>query len=169
MFRQVLRRSCTTYPQHLPVLLVRPNSNRFPVGLHQDTDDLGIPLRPTWSVDELLSSYQKPTITPSTLKHIHDLSALIPPEEGTEAHAKLTSEMENLVKLVEAVKVVNVYDAENSDQIPDGRIWAEDVGVELSESASEEGGSEIGGRALLCHAPRTSPKGLYLVESDRSK
>jgi len=168
MLLQVLLRARRVRFQDLPVILARPNSNHSRATLRQEeTDSLGIPVRPTWSVDELLSSYPKPTITPSTLKHLHDLSALIPPDEGTDAHAKLTSEMENLVKLVEAVKLVEVDDLDNSDQIPDGRIWAEGVSVEHSKGDLEEG--EIGGRALLRHASRTSPNGLYLVESDRSK
>lgn len=135
-----------------------------------DTDSLGIPTRPTWSVDELLSSYPKPKITPATLKHLHELGALIPPEEGTEAHAKITSEMENLVKLVEAVKLVHVESySEDSHIIPDGRIWAEGVGIELSEDLSEEGDDGSSGRALLQHAHKISPKGMYLVDADKSK
>lgn len=134
-----------------------------------ETDSLGIPIRPTWSVEELLSSYQKPTITPATLKRLHELSALIPPEEGTEAHATLTSEMENLVKLVEAVKLVEVTTSDDLHRIPDGRIWAEGVGIELSEDTSEESDDEVTGRALLRHAHRISPRGMYLVDADKLK
>ena len=86
----------------------RPNSNNAALKPTVETDSHAIPTRPTWSVNELLSSYPKPQISPATLKHLHELSALIPPEEGTPEHAKLTAEMENLVKLVEAVKLVDV-------------------------------------------------------------
>jgi Asp-tRNA(Asn)/Glu-tRNA(Gln) amidotransferase C subunit len=128
---------------------------------------VGVPVHPTWSVDKLLSTYSKPVITPSTLKHLHELSALIPPDEGTEAHARLTSEMENLVKLVEAVKLVNVDT--DSHVIPDGRIWAEGAGIDLSEDIVEGVEDEINGRELLRYAQRTSSEGLYLVDSDRPK
>jgi hypothetical protein len=134
-----------------------------------ETDSLGIPVRPTWSVNELLASYPKPEITTSTMAHIHELSALIPPVVGTDAHAKLTSEMENLVKLVEAVKLVDTRTVDDSHPIPDGRIWAEGVGIELSEDVSEHPNDEVGGRALLQHASRTSPNGFYVVDTDRSK
>ncbi|KAH9999361.1 hypothetical protein BJV77DRAFT_1064268 [Russula vinacea] len=72
-----------------------------------ETDDCAIPLKPTWSVDELLSSYPRPTISSSALRRLHVLSALIPPEEGTSAHSRLTRELEDLVKLVESVRLFN--------------------------------------------------------------
>jgi hypothetical protein len=61
-----------------------------------EPDENGIPIRPTWSVNELLSSYPKPTISPATLKHLYALGALIPPEEGSPEHTKLTEEIEDL-------------------------------------------------------------------------
>ncbi|KIP09190.1 hypothetical protein PHLGIDRAFT_87036 [Phlebiopsis gigantea 11061_1 CR5-6] len=125
------------------------------------TDSCGIPLEPTWSVNKLISSYSKPTIAPLTLKKLHDLSALIPPEEGTPQHAQLTEELSNLVKLVEAVKAVDV--GQPDERIPDGRIWAEGTGVQL-----ERGAATKGGRDLLRHAARTED-GFYVVDADRSR
>lgn len=133
-----------------------------------DTDSCGIPLRPTWSVNELLSSYPKPTISPARLKRLHELSALVPPQEGTPEHAKLTSEMENLVKLVEAVKTVTMED--ETPGVPDGRIWDARNGIALEHDATEGGGDggSVHGQALLSYAARTED-GLYVVDADRTR
>ncbi|KAI0676995.1 hypothetical protein C8Q78DRAFT_1073742 [Trametes maxima] len=134
-----------------------------------DVDASGIPLKPTWSVNKLLSSYPRPTITPATLKRLHELSALIPPEEGTPEHVRLTREIEDLVKLVEAVKLVDVSSVAGQGEhtVPDGRIWAEGEGINLeSEPSTSEGDSQdTSGSALLTHASRTMD-GLYVDYSD---
>jgi len=168
MSLQYLRRWHSPRFQSFRVLMAPPAYTGFRLQSSKaETDSLGIPTHPTWSVDKLLSSYAKPVIAPSTLKHLHDLSALIPPDEGTEEHVRLTSEMENLVKLVEAVKFIEV----NTDphEIPDGRIWAEGVGIDLSENAVGDEKDDISGRELLRYAQRTSPDGLYVVDSDKSR
>jgi len=134
-----------------------------------ETDEYGIPIRPTWSVNELLSSYPKPTISPATLKHLHTLSALIPPEEGSPEHAKLTDEMQDLVKLVEAVKLVNTDSVDDGNGIPDGRIWAEGAGIDLDAEPVLADENEVQGRGLLKYAKNVTPEGLYLIDSDRSK
>ncbi|KAF9782603.1 hypothetical protein BJ322DRAFT_162538 [Thelephora terrestris] len=134
-----------------------------------ETDEDGIPIRPTWSVNELLSSYPKPTISPAKLKHLHTLSALIPPEEGSPEHAKLTEEMQDLVKLVEAVKLVNTDSVDDGNGIPDGRIWAEGTGIDLDAEPIPVDENEVRGRDLLKYSKNVSPEGLYLIDSDRSK
>jgi hypothetical protein len=134
-----------------------------------ETDEVGIPIRPTWSVNELLSSYPKPTISPATLKHLHTLSALIPPEEGSPEHAKLTEEMEDLIKLVEAVKLVDTDSVGDENGVPDGRIWAEGTGIDLDAEPIPAMENEVQGRDLLKYAKNVSPEGLYLIDSDRSK
>ncbi|EKM59444.1 uncharacterized protein PHACADRAFT_249940 [Phanerochaete carnosa HHB-10118-sp] len=132
-----------------------------------EVDECGIPRGPTWSVNELLSSYPKPTITPATLKKLHNLSALIPPGENTSEHAKLTAEVESLVKLVEAVKLVDFgqHEVSQAGDIPDGRIWAEGTGIRLER---DEVSQELHGRDLLRNASRTED-GLYVVDIDRSR
>jgi hypothetical protein len=168
MLLQTLWRLHSPRFQSLRFLTTPSTSTYFRLQSSQiETDSLGIPLRPTWSVDKLLSSYTKPVITSCTLEHLHELSALIPPKEGTVEHAQLTSEMENLIKLVEAVKLVEVDN--DPHEIPDGRIWAEGVCIDLSEDRAGDAKDEISGRELLRYAQRTSPDGLYLVESDRSR
>lgn len=134
-----------------------------------ETDEDGIPIRPTWSVNELLSSYPRPTISPATLKHLHALSALIPPEQGSPEHAKLTEEMQDLVKLVEAVRLVDTEPISDGDGVPDGRIWAEGTGIDLDAEPIPADEGEVQGRGLLKYAKNVSPEGLYLIDSDRSK
>lgn len=133
------------------------------------TDAYGIPTRPTWSVNELLSSYPQPSIPPSTFEHLHKLSALVPPKEGTPEYKKLKKEMEDLVKLVEAVKLVDTSEVKDSEEVPDGRIWADGVGIELNAQPSTKEGDKMSrGRDLMKHAAKTS-NGMYIVESEKMK
>ena len=158
----------------IPTLSTRSHLPRRCLLRHKSTlaevDQTGIPLKPTWSVNELLSSYPRPTISPSTLKRLHELSALIPPSEGTPEHAKLTMEMEELVKLVEAVKLVDISGVSEEGSVPDGRIWASGEGVTLDAEAFAASGDATStqGRALLTHASRTMD-GLYVVEADKPR
>jgi Asp-tRNA(Asn)/Glu-tRNA(Gln) amidotransferase C subunit len=129
-----------------------------------ETDSCGIPLQSTWSVNDLLTSYPSPTISKNTFKHLHKLSALIPPEEGTPEYDTLKGELEDLVKLVEAVKLVEVEEQEIvSDR--DSRISADGTGIPLSDSEVEDQKS-VRGSALLRYATRTS-EGFYVVDTDR--
>ena len=156
----------------VPTRLERLNSSlssKPTLRMDVETDEVGIPIRPTWSVNELLSSYPKPTISPATLKHLHALSALIPPEEGSPEHAKLTEEMEDLIKLVEAVKLVDTDSVGDENGVPDGRIWAEGTGINLDAEPIPAMENEVEGRDLLKYAKNVSPEGLYLIDSDRSK
>jgi hypothetical protein len=76
--------------------------------------------------------------------------------------------MENLVKLVEAVKVVDVEKADTAsdEEVPDGRIWAEGTGINLAPQKTSK--DEVHGQDLLRYAARTED-GLYVVDSDRSR
>jgi hypothetical protein len=151
--------------------LSRTHSQSSKVSSKHQTDSFGLPLHPTWSVNDLLSSYPTPTITPSTLKRLHELSALIPPVDGTPEHDVLKGELENLVKLVEAVKLVNpgndLGKAGEEGQIPDGRVWAEGTGIQSVDVPATARG-EVTGSALLRFASRTSD-GLYVIDADRTK
>ncbi|KZT72709.1 hypothetical protein DAEQUDRAFT_705260 [Daedalea quercina L-15889] len=134
-------------------------------------DSCGIPTHPTWSVNELLSSYPQPSMSPSTLKRLHELSALIAPSDGTPEHENLTREMEGLVRLVEAVKLVDTRGLQSASDasIPDGRIWAEGQGIELEQcGTSEHHGTEVNGRALLRYSTRVRD-GLYIVDADKRR
>ena len=131
----------------------------YDVDTGKETDP-AMPRAPVWSVHSLLSSYPRPHVSDGLLKKLHDLSALIPPEGGTEAHEELKNELEEMMRLVEAVKLVdtnapryceppalsnsetNKYHGtletgakdNASSAIPDGRIWPEGVGMTLSSN-----------------------------------
>ncbi|KAJ7047651.1 hypothetical protein C8F04DRAFT_935929 [Mycena alexandri] len=122
-----------------------------------DTDSCGIPRRPTWSVNELLSSYPVPSLAPHTLKHLHDLSALIPPEENTPEYEKLKTGLEELIRLVEAVKVVDTEGVPVFGRADPGRP---------AEADTVDATAHEGGRSLLTHAARTH-NGFYVVDADK--
>ncbi|KAJ7667708.1 hypothetical protein DFH06DRAFT_1039661, partial [Mycena polygramma] len=122
-----------------------------------ETDTCGIPRRPTWSVNELLSSYPVPSLAPHTLKHLHDLSALLPPAEGTPEHGKLTAGLEGLIRLVEAVKMVNTDHVAAFERNDPGTLASEDNPASTIPH---------GGRSLLKHAARTRD-GFYIVDADK--
>ncbi|KAH8999314.1 hypothetical protein EDB92DRAFT_1940971 [Lactarius akahatsu] len=130
-----------------------------------ETDDCAIPLKPTWSVDDLLSSYPRPTISSPALDRLHVLSALIPPEEGTPEHAKLIRELEDLVKLVKSVRLFNVPTP--THVVADARVWAENTGIDLQDVPSRTHDREaLDSAELLSRASRTE-NGLYVMHSDR--
>lgn len=80
--------------------------------------------------------------------------------------------MEDLVKLVEAVKLVDLSDdtGEGSAEglIPDGRVWAEGTGIQPTDLPPAEADGKVTGTALLRFSSRTSD-GLYVVDADRTK
>ncbi|KAF7353046.1 hypothetical protein MVEN_01272300 [Mycena venus] len=123
-----------------------------------ETDPCGIPRRPTWSVNELLSSYPAPSLAPETLKHLHDLSALVPPEQGTPEHGKLKAELEELIRLVEAVKMIDTEGVSTFER--------EDSGKQAAEINTMNDSPPRGGRSLLKHAERTRD-GFYIVDADK--
>jgi len=59
----------------------------------------------SWSVRQLLASYPTPSLSAEKLARMHVLSGLEMPDEGSEEYAKIKAEMENLVRLVEAVRL----------------------------------------------------------------
>ena len=133
-------------------------------GSTTETDECGIPIQPTWSVNELLTSYSTPKIPSKTLKHLYELSALIPPTEGTIAHEKITRQMEEMVRLVEAVKLINT-----DGVMVMGRWEREDTDRSDSQQGAESSPKEDStGQALLNHASRTM-EGFYIVEADRTR
>ncbi|KAG6833834.1 hypothetical protein H0H87_011768 [Tephrocybe sp. NHM501043] len=120
-----------------------------------ETDECGIPLEPTWSVHDLLSSYPKPTLSSATLTRLHELSALVHPQEGSHEHEKLKREMEELIKLVDAVKLVDTRGVRPTS-------------FELPDEQSPGFDDEPSGQSLLKNAARTKD-GFYVVDSDRKR
>jgi hypothetical protein len=82
----------------------------------------------------------------------------------------LKQDLESLIKLVEAVKLVNygeeLADAGGEGRIPDGRVWAEDTGLQPVDVQARS--DEVTGSALLRFASRTSD-GLYVVDAERTR
>jgi hypothetical protein len=96
---------------------------------------------------------------------LHELSALLPPEEGTPEYVKLKHELEELIKLVEATKLIKLEEAGNIG-IPDGRVIAEGSGIPLDRAPRGDG--DVRGRDLLSYAS-CSVNGMYVIETDRSR
>ena len=94
----------------------------------------------------------------------------MPPAESAPEHAKLTREMEELVRVVEALKPVDVSGVTEQGSVLDRRIWASGEGVLLDAEAFATSGdaNTAEGRALLTHASRTMD-GLYVVEADKPR
>ncbi|KAH9977992.1 hypothetical protein BGW80DRAFT_1222733 [Lactifluus volemus] len=133
-----------------------------------ETDDCAIPVRPTWSVDDLLSSYARPSISSPALRRLHLLSALIPPEEDTPEHAKLTRELEDLVKLVESVRFFDASgESGSANTIVDARIWAEGVGIDLRQKPPGDHDQEALDRVELLSRTSRTENNLYVIHSDR--
>lgn len=109
-----------------------------------------------------MSSYPSPSLSPATFHRLHELSALIPPKEGTPEYDITKKELDELVRLVEAVKLVNV-DHPTDSSIPDGRIWAEGSGIPLTKEPLD---GDVQGTRLLDYANRTL-ENMYVVETDR--
>lgn len=132
----------------------KPSSHVSPVDEMSSFEEM---TAPTWSVHELLSTYPAPKLSPAVLSKLHKLSALKAPEEGSDAFTKLQREMEELIRLVEAVKLVDTTGIDS-----DGRIWPHGRGITLEETQNAEPNTVEEGN-LLKHAAK-SANGLYVVD-----
>ncbi|EJD54071.1 hypothetical protein AURDEDRAFT_110706 [Auricularia subglabra TFB-10046 SS5] len=144
---------------------VRTHATR-PVTRLVETDELGLPKQPTWSVQELLSSY--PTAPPTTekLKHLHKLAALVPPEEGSEEWKRLSEDMSELIRLVEAVKLIDTTGVEPEnllEPITLSAVFGTDPNADAALYADEPNGTE-----LLKHAEHQGD-GFYVVDTPSSR
>jgi len=132
-----------------------------------ETDDLAIPLTPTWSVHALLSSYPSPQLSSATLKKLYKLSALEGPAVGTPEYDKVKNELEEMIRMVEAVKLVDTTAVTSTD-----RYAA--IGVEEDADRKLYGNPDVQrdqikqGTQLLEHAARTEGH-FYVVETDRTR
>ena len=132
--------------------------------VYHEADSCGIPAQPTWSVNTLLSSYPTPTISSATLSRLHELSALIPPGDGTQGHIILKQEIEDLVRLVEAVRLVDTKDVNLKSPRDNSNGNKQHCNQQRLESAERD---ETGWN-LLKHASRTLD-GFYVVDADRKR
>jgi len=128
-----------------------------------ETDEFGVPVKPTWSVQALLSSYPTTTLPYANLAHLHKLAALVPPPEGSHEAEKLQSDMSELVRLVEAVKLINTEGVEPENLLEP--ILLSDVDTATSPAQRSD---EVSGTDLLKHAERTS-NGFYVVDTPSTR
>lgn len=127
----------------------------------EDTGSFDKMTAPTWSVHELLSTYPAPKLAPELLTKLHKLSALTPPAEDSDAFRTLKHEMEELVRLVEAVKLVGTGGIDS-----DGRILPRGRGIDLGQAQNYDG--EVAEQTdILKHATKTV-NGLYIVDTPPS-
>jgi len=122
------------------------------------TDSCGIPTKPTWSVKDLLSSYPSPRLSNKTFKKLHELSALVPLEEGTLDHENVKHDLEEMIRLVEAVKLVDTKGV-----TLEGRGVEEDADRVYNVSTGDKDG-----RALLQPASQAQ-NGFYVVDAERRR
>lgn len=120
------------------------------------TDSWGIPSTPTWSVKGLLSSYPSPTLSNATFQKLYKLSALIPPEEGSPEYENMKHELQEMIRLVEAVRLVDTTGV----TVPRRKVEEDADRANLALTAEHDG------RKLLASAPRTHGD-FYVVESER--
>jgi Asp-tRNA(Asn)/Glu-tRNA(Gln) amidotransferase C subunit len=122
------------------------------------TDSCGIPTEPTWSVKDLLSSYPSPRLSNKTVQKLYELSALIPPEEGTPDYENVKHDLEEMIRLVEAVRLVDTKEVTLR-----GRKVEEDADREYTVSTRDNDG-----QALLQLASQTQ-NGFYVVDTERRR
>ncbi|KAG8763358.1 hypothetical protein FRC11_004379 [Ceratobasidium sp. 423] len=128
-------------------------------------DDLSVPLKATWSVGQLLSTYPAPELSDGTFTRLHRLAALDPPDSTSPDKGVLKVELQELLRLIEAVKLVNTSSLDETKQpgLLDSRIWAEGRGMDLDAPTANHLG-EAHGEALLKHAKKHID-GQYVVET----
>lgn len=125
---------------------------------HQ-VDSCGIPVQPTWSVHQLLESYPCPKLSSTTIDRLYELSALAPPKKRTLKYDKVKKNLEDMIKLVEAVRLVN------TDGVPlVGRVEKEDRDriQQISQFEGEHG------QTLLKYAARMENR-FYAVDAERKR
>ncbi|KAF8511171.1 hypothetical protein JB92DRAFT_2726194 [Gautieria morchelliformis] len=153
-------------PAQRQLLNIRFSSKTPP--RHSPTDELGLPLSPPWSVHALINSYSSPTLSDSTLLKMYDSAALVPPAADTREFREVKREMEDLVRLVEAVRTAPQEPMEGEGEGPaDGRVWPSAKGLAL-EDVVDPDEALPSGRELLEHAQRTR-NGCYLVDRAQAK
>ena len=147
--------------------LSRPNLARLNIiknwrsshSIKHQVDSCGIPIQPTWSVHQLLESYPCPKLSSATIDRLYELSALAPPKKCTLQYEKVKNDLEDMVKLVEAVKQVN------TNGVPlVGRVEKED-GDRIQQNLQFEGEH---GQTLLKYAARMENR-FYAVDAERKR
>ncbi|SRR5260221_6475438 len=147
---KVIRR---LYSSHWPVSATR---NKYSFRIYS-TDSYGVPTKPTWSVKDLLSSYPSPRLSNKTLKKLHELSALVPLEEGTFHHDNVKHDLEEMIRLVEAVRLVDTKG-----------VTLEGRDVEDADRVYNVSTGDNDGQALLQLASQAQ-NGFYVADTERRR
>lgn len=131
-------------------------------------DEYGVPTSPSWSVRQLLKDYPAPTLSNATFEKLHKLSALNPPSDPDERES-LRRQLEELIKMVNAVRIAPLPDDRGDGKIEDARIWPEDYGIDLERTFQPPGEDEPHGRELLAHSRVSNGEGVYVLPDIKKK
>ena len=146
-------RRALSRPHHTLLNIVKNRQSSH--SIKHEVDSCGIPVQPTWSVHQLIDSYEAPKLSSAAIDRLYELSALAPPKKHTLEYEKVKKDLEDVVKLVEAVKQVNTNGVSLT-----GRGEKEDG--DRTQQNPQFGGEH--GQTLLKYAARTE-NGLYAVDA----
>jgi hypothetical protein len=83
-------------------------------------------------VNSFLSSLPTPNLSDEQFVHLYSLAALTPPAKGTAEFTDKKKQLLELIRLVEGVRDNATSERHTiQDEIPDGRIWPENQGMDL--------------------------------------
>ena len=131
-------------------------------------DEYGVPTSPSWSVRQLLKDYPAPTLSNATFEKLHKLSALNAPSDPAKRES-LRRQLEELIKMVNAVRVAPLPDDRTDGKIEDGRIWPEDYGIDLERTVQPPREDEPHGRELLAHSRVSNGDWVYVLPDIKKK
>ena len=109
----------------------------------------------TWSVGQLLNSYPSPSIDHQKFVQIHELSALVPPVKESPEYSKLKSDLEGLIKLVEAIRLVDIPP----------NVGNKDVFIDEASGDTYDGERKDDAIQLISHAPHHEGNYIVLVNN----
>lgn len=147
--------------------------------LELDAEGL-LPRGSRWSIRRLLESQPRVNLSSHQLQHLYKLSALNPPAQDSQAEQSIKAELEEMIRLVEAVrrapssslKSVEAAQQETGQTLPDGRVWPEGHGMPLEldwgtpSKSKTQSTDEISPSHILKLAKKTH-KGFYTAPSPR--
>lgn len=133
----------------------------------------GIPLKRTWSLRSLMAEQPRVELSAAQFRHLHKLSGLTVPDMSAPESVRLKQELEEMLRLVEAVKTCPLLHdskavAKSSQQVPDGRVWPAGRGMQvaLDWDPVTWGQTAAKHRPQQQQQPEDSPAGNNATESD---
>jgi hypothetical protein len=152
----------------IPSLRAFHTSRPFKSSRSKSVDEYGVPTSPSWSVRQLLRDYPAPTLSNATFEKLHKLSALNTPSDPTERES-LRRQLEELIKMVNAVRIAPLLESGEDGKIEDARSWPEGYGIELERMVQPPGEDEPHGRELLAHSRVSNDQGMYVLPDIKKK